>query len=290
LRFSHQHGYEIDVLYGYQFDKTENVFKKYVEELYEEKCTTKDEVIRTIAKSMLKNLLGRFGLDINKYVTSLVSRDEYENILQTRSIRSSTTINNKILVSYSKDISKDICTSHNIDYKSIITDTFFSDKNESIGYKEEDFKDVSVVISSAVTSYSRIYMSKVKLDILAKGGSIYYTDTDSIVTNIRLDDSMIGTEIGKFKLEHEVEEAYFISNKTYALKTAKAKNKYIIKKKGIYSESLTYDSFKDLYLAKEVKGYRYESIKDYSKGSVVINSKKPIKLSPNSYTKRRKIF
>jgi hypothetical protein len=31
-------------------------------------------------------------------------------------------------------------------------------------------------------------MAKVKVDIMKKGGKLYYTDTDSIVTNIPLDD------------------------------------------------------------------------------------------------------
>ena len=32
-----------------------------------------------------------------------------------------------------------------------------------------------------VTSYARIFMNKIKLEILNNGGLIYYTDTDSIV-------------------------------------------------------------------------------------------------------------
>ena len=48
-------------------------------------------------------------------------------------------------------------------------------------------------------------MNKIKLDVLNKGGSIYYTDTDSIVTDIKLDESVVGKDLGKFKLEHEVE-------------------------------------------------------------------------------------
>lgn len=43
-------------------------------------------------------------------------------------------------------------------------------------------------------------MSKVKLDILNKGGNIYYTDTDSLVTDIELKKDLIGKEKGKFKL------------------------------------------------------------------------------------------
>lgn len=77
---------------------------------------------------------------------------------------------------------------------------------------------MSVAITSAVTSYSRIFMNKVKLDILNRGGSIYYTDMDSIVTDIELDNSLIGIEIGKFKLVCKVKKGYLISSKTYCIK------------------------------------------------------------------------
>jgi len=60
-------------------------------------------------------------------------------------------------------------------------------------------------------------MSKIKLDILNKGGYIYYTDTDSIVTDIPLDESLIGPNLGQFKLEYEIKKGYFISAKTYCL-------------------------------------------------------------------------
>jgi hypothetical protein len=53
-------------------------------------------------------------------------------------------------------------------------------------------------------------MSKAKLDILKSGGNIYYTDTDSIVTDIPLNDKLVGNDLGQFKLEYKVKEAYFI--------------------------------------------------------------------------------
>lgn len=58
-----------------------------------------------------------------------------------------------------------------------------------------------IVISAAVTAYARVYISKLKLDILKKGGKIYYSDTDSIVTNIKLPDSLVSAKgLGLLKL------------------------------------------------------------------------------------------
>src|SRR6266850_1513361 len=99
-----------------------------------------------------------------------------------------------------------------------------------------NFTDVSIVISAMITSYARIYMNKIKLDILNRGGKLYYMDTDSIVTNIQLSSKIVGFELGKFKLEYKIKKGYFISNKTYCLLTNE--DKVIIKSKGVINDKL----------------------------------------------------
>lgn len=62
-----------------------------------------------------------------------------------------------------------------------------------------------------MTAYARIYISKLKLYILSLGGKIYYSDTDSIITDLKLNDKMISSnELGKLKLEHIVKIGIFI--------------------------------------------------------------------------------
>ena len=62
--------------------------------------------------------------------------------------------------------------------------------------------------ASAILGYARIYMAKAIVYVFDKGGNVYYTDTDSIVTDIKLPEDWVSpSEIGKFKLEHEVVEA-----------------------------------------------------------------------------------
>ena len=285
LKFAYMHGYKVHIISGYKFNKCENVFTKYISELYKIKSTSKDSVLTSIAKSKLNNLLGRFGLDISKYITEIVSMDELINILRTKRIRGFSFIDDKIIVTHDKDISIDICEKNGIDYTELLENMFKSKKK--IAFEVEDFHDVSIAISSAVTSYSRIFMNKIKLDILNKGGKIFYTDTDSIITDIKLDDNLVGNDIGQFKLEHEIAEGYFISNKTYAFK--KYNDDVVLKNKGVYTKSLKYTDYIDLYLEKDVIGIRYESVKDYNKG-VALFQPKNILLSGNSYTKRIKVF
>lgn len=48
--------------------------------------------------------------------------------------------------------------------------------------------DTNVAIASAITSYARIKIHELIVDIEKIGGKVYYTDTDSIFCNIKLSD------------------------------------------------------------------------------------------------------
>jgi DNA polymerase elongation subunit (family B) len=96
------------------------------------------------------------------------------------------------------------------------------------------FKDVSIAISAMITSYARIFITKIKLLILKLGCKIYYSYTDNLVTYIDLNiinSKLVGKELGQFKLEYLIKEGYFISNKTYCL--VLNNDKTIIKTKGV---------------------------------------------------------
>ena len=121
-----------------------------------------------------------------------------------------------MLLTYCNEISSVICDQFGVDYLKELSKKYnTSDVGEINTVK--DMRNVSVVISAAVTSYSSIYMSQIKLLILSLGGKIYYTDTDSIVTDIELPEEFIGKNLGQFKLEHKILRGYFITSKTYCL-------------------------------------------------------------------------
>jgi len=63
------------------------------------------------------------------------------------------------------------------------------------------------------------------------GVKVYYSDTDSVVTNVPLPDWMVGTELGQVKLEYVVKKAVFLAPKVYALVTEDGQE--IIKVKGL---------------------------------------------------------
>ena len=74
-------------------------------------------------------------------------------------------------------------------------------------------------------------MAKTKLDVFAINGKIYYTDTNSLVTDQPLPQEMVGQGLGQFKYVKLVLRGYFIQIKTYLL--ALRFGKLEIKAKGL---------------------------------------------------------
>lgn len=290
LKFAHENGYKIKIISGYTFNRVKDVFTKYIKELYIIKQTTNDPVVKQTVKSLLNNLLGRFGLDIEKYVTTVLTEEELLELLKVKDVKGIKYFEDigLVIVNHSRDISRHLCTESGLNYGELL---FNQNKSSVTSLKEDNYHDVSVAISSAVTSYARIYMNKIKLDIMNKGGNLFYTDTDSLVTDIELDKSLVGNELGQFKLEHIVEKGYYISNKTYAFTTnKKGKTKVIIKSKGLDNENLNFGVFDSLYKGESIIANKYYSKRDFGKGSVTIKNISPVTLDPFSYTKRIKIF
>ena len=110
----------------------------------------------------------------------------------------------KVLVTYIPKLDYDIINSHNLDFLKVLNK-----------YKDKEIQHInntSVVISAEFTAYARIHISKIKLYILSKGGYNFYSDTDSIVTNIKLSENMVNnSEKAKktFFFEHKVKKGFY---------------------------------------------------------------------------------
>lgn len=133
------------------------------------------------------------------------------------------------------------------------------------------------------------------------GGKLYYSDTDSIVTDIELPADMVDSKaIGKLKLEYKIIKGYFLSGKTYCLvipeeykdntRDKSIEHGNVIKSKGFDKKSLNENDFIKLYEGNDIKtGLTTYTVTDYSKGSVVIKESE-LTLHADSYIKRRKIY
>ena len=235
---------------------------------------------------LLNSLLGRFGMDITRAITKLVNENDYSEIATTHVMKGEIDITKQMkLVTYVPEISQKVCDSFGID----VTKATLKYKDK-YSVETNSYNNVSVAISAAVTAYGRIHISKLKNLILDLGGKLFYSDTDSIVTDIKLPENLVDNqEIGKVKLEHKlVKRGYFISGKTYLL--VLDNDKVIIKAKGVSSKSLNEDHYIKMLNGFEVQdAIRPQSSKFYEEGYVKIWDK-GITLNPNSYTKRTKIF
>lgn len=217
-----------------------------------------------MAKSLLNNLLGRFGIRLDKAITKIVNNETFDKLSVMYKIVSYYTIGeDKILVSYIPTLDASIISSFNLDIVKI-ANKIKENENTSIGV-------TSVPISACITSYGRIHISKIKLYILNNNGKIYYSDTDSIVTDIKLPDDMVSSnEIGKLKLEHVIKKAIFISGKTYCFIN---KDQLINRAKGLKSSSLIYPDYVNLLNNIDVtRGSKTQSITNWEKGFTCFNS------------------
>lgn len=178
---------------------------------------------------------------------------------------------NAILANYNSLLDYDTCLNHGIDYNKLIT----QNNNSKIDKHIDVFQDVSVIIAALVTSFARVYLNNIILNVLNKGGNIYYMDTDSLVTDIPLDDVLIGKNIGQFKLEKKD------ANKTYCLLLKDGTT--IIKAKGANAENFTLKDYYSMYYNNNnIMTNKTQSLTDLSQGSVVIQNQKVL-LNPDVY-------
>lgn len=280
LKFAQENGYRINVIRGYSFSREKGVFDNYINKIYQIKSNALNKTQRGIAKSLLNNLLGRFAIALDKDISVIVNYKTFREMLTMKKITSYKSItNDKILVNYTPRLDKDIIKSHGLDMIKILSK-----------HKDEEIQSLnvsSIAISAAVNAYARIHISKLKLDILRNGAKIYYSDTDSIITDKVLDKNLVGTGIGKLKLEHVIDKGIFITGKVYCLWNNKGD--FISRAKGVKSNSVSYFDYVKLVNDNNINtAVKSESIIDWNKGDVKITDKL-VNINSSSFNKRSKI-
>lgn len=185
------YGYKVEIVKGYLFKK-ENIFKEYVETLYKIKEENSpnnknaDSSKYTIAKFLMNMLYGRFGMSPEMTSNLILTHDEAEQ--------------------------------YSIDYE--ITDiTDFNNGFEMIEFVNKSELDnnysgpnISVSISAAVSSYSRISMCSYKH---IPNNPPLYSDTDSVFLFKPLNVELIGGDLGKMKLEYIFKNIVILAPKVY---------------------------------------------------------------------------
>ena len=166
-----------------------------------------------------------------------------------------------------------------------VTDMYIPSKKQAIVKS-------NVAIASAVTAYARIYMSQFKNK---DDFESLYTDTDSIIIDRELPDTLIGNDLGLMKDELSglnIKEAYFLGIKQYGYWYLDNSNNWIEKSvfAGIKRDSLTFEEiislFKGETITKIAKERRFKSMKHFNIKSKNISTHifyKPNKKLDNYY-------
>ena len=196
------------------------IFKEYIEDIYEMRLKAKKEnntCLVDFFKLLMNSLYGKLGqkLNLQKNIVSIAELSE-------------------IVMYYNQDKVKNI---------KLLNDF-------CIEYEYEDMKEFFNQIGSLVrfsgfiTAQARCILLSPFSNKIIDETNLFYTDTDSIFINKKLPDEYVSnTILGKFKLEYEINKAYFLAPKMYIYETEKGVQ---MKMKGIPKKHLKEEYFYNL--------------------------------------------
>lgn len=195
-------GYQIDIIEGVVWEEKSRPFTGYVDKWHKIKTEASnkgDEAQKLIAKLHLNSLYGKFG-----------QRREFKKVVQGLK---------------REHLAKD-CRP-------------LFDNMELYEITEEDKKKFCTTqIASFVTSYARISLYEGIEMAHTKNGRVFYCDTDSIVTDVRIPE---GHDLGTWEREAEMDEGVFLLPKVYAYTKDGSVS---FRAKGFGRESLTWEGYK----------------------------------------------
>lgn len=214
-----KYGYKIKVLKGYIFERI-NVFEGFVNSLYSIKENTpKKEPLYLITKLLLNMLYGRMAMGVEIEENLILPYDETEKYYVNPNI----SVTDVIDLGFGKELIKFLKKTPNLDL-------------------EKDSPNISISIASAIVAYGRIKINSLKH---LSGILVYYSDTDSLVTNKPLPDYLLGSKLGQLKIEENIKSGLFLAPKVYGYINPELKSK--VKIKGLKSPFDYFELYPVLY-------------------------------------------
>ena len=189
-------GYEVKFLGGYVSKAVKDLFDDWVLDLYKKRMINKklgNDAMVLIIKLLLNNLYGKFG-----------ERKEHEEFLTNVELSKEDWLSNEITIY--------------MDEPELYLRNVVFDRNYH-----------NVGIASQITAYSRSRLYNFIDKIISMGYSVYYTDTDSIITDCPPSKLNIDNyKLGELKLENLLKEGVFIAPKLYGFQRNQDTNINII--------------------------------------------------------------
>lgn len=175
---------------------------------------------------------------------------------------------------------KDVETIKHVNQVNSLEDLYKYDKidrvNDYFFLKEKVKKQIPTFVNPIYSIYTTAYGRTVLYDYINKvqkaKKDIFYTDTDSLITNYDFDES---SKLGKLKKEFSIKEGYIVKPKFYGF--LKEDNNSSLKIKGIkqrgcdlitddsktVEEFKDYQSFRRFILSKKNLGFRFETFSKF---------------------------
>lgn len=265
LRKAIELGYKIKPLEGYHFTSRFNPFVDFIDDIYKKRLANKNTPFELIYKLLLTSLYGKFAQRIEQqelyFVNDQKSKDEVNKFIE---------INNLLIKNGFKPRYK-IDTPDNriieIDGISVTCPRLYYVVDTEI---KKYPKFINPILSSYITSYARLKLYRVFEEILSKGGKVYYCDTDSVITDIKL---KIGEDLGELKEELEINNGIIVKPKFYYLEGVfKDKKKEFIKSKGL-SGLKSHLDFKNILETQEYHYMKFTKFKESLRRKLPFNKK-----------------
>lgn len=193
--------YTFEIIEAWEFNQAP-YYRKCIDDLYRIKRDAESPVERQIGKDLVNSGYGIWGMkveNVNKIVLETATRfnpSPINKYLETMTLKRSNVMENTHFMKVSTNL--DNCVTY-------------------------------LPLAVAVTAKARIHLFSLMNDIIEAGGKVYYTDTDSVITNIDIGDPQYGiqywreneNEMGQVKVEFDEEpisrpEVVILGSKFYA--------------------------------------------------------------------------
>ena len=233
LRKALKLGYKIKVAHTYYYTYNTRLFENFVTDIYDKRlvCKKNKDTMELFWKIILNSLYGKWAQKLDYSEIFFVDDDKQKDKVDRYVDENIINIQNGLEPRYKID-SPDKRT-RILDNGMMIDDSriYYVTDLESTTYP----KFINPIYSIYITSYARLELYKWFEYILSRKGKVYYADTDSVITDIKLP---TGKKLGEMKLELTVD-----------------KKLILVKPKMYYAESKTGESYckaKGLHNLKEL--------------------------------------
>jgi hypothetical protein len=262
-------GYKIELLQSIIYKETHKPFIKYVDDLYNlrKEFKKQNNPAEVIVKLALNSLYGKYAQKMNR-----------QEILFLYNVTDCKKYDDAIEINKSCPYDK---PRYNINIPNDKLPIAYIEDTETEVYP----KFINPVYSVYVTSYSRIMLYEFIEKVLLKGGKVFYCDTDSIITNISLNE-YVGIELGQLKEELVTNHSIFIKPKFYYMEDITDNSKDKIKSKGMRNIK-DFLAFEEMVLTKEYTYTKFTKFKESIRRDLAFNEKIEVKKMLNIEDNKR---